>query len=353
MARDIKIATWNVEWMVNLFETGQPTLLTRQNKRSPGLGAKPKDPLGVANRLASVVKDVNPDILGICEGPPLRSQMETFVRELLGDQYRVYSMEDGSQSVHALVHRRLDTVLTITQLPKADPVFERIRNARTFFRFGSVKVAQKARFARLPVVLCMKCEGETTELMVVHTKSKISDLKKAIQWERKQKAPVTSAIASRQKLSVEMNVIRKYIAHRLYSGKAESVIVMGDMNDGLTRDIVDESYLLHSIVHELRGAFQHEIALMRHVLSADQLQRKRYGWTVEFADPARKGRNTRVLLDHMLYSPKCATGGKILYQPGTGCVEHEAYNRQVTRKGNGRDERPSDHRPLSARFTVP
>ena len=84
---------------------------------------------------------------------------------------------------------------------------------------------------------------------------------------------------------------------------------MGDMNDGVTRDIVDESYLLHSIVHELRGAFHHELALMRHVLRGKQLQRKGYAWTVEFKDPAAGGKHTRVLLDHIIFSPACHAGG--------------------------------------------
>jgi hypothetical protein len=188
--------------------------------------------------------------------------------------------------------------------------------------------------------------------MVVHTKSKISDLKKASQWEKKDKNAVLSAILSRQKLSVEMNVIRKYIAYRLYSENAEGVIVMGDMNDGVTRDIVDETYLLHSIVHELRGAFQHELALMRHILSGRQLQRKKDSWTVEFKDPAAGGKNIRVLLDHMIFSPACYDGGKIRFVKDSGRVEHRAYDRQVTKKGNSRDERPSDHKPLSARFAL-
>jgi len=352
MPREIKIATFNVEWMVNLFKPKKPDLLTRQNKHTAGLGSKPKDPQGVANRLAGVIRAVDPDILGICEGPPLKSQMQRFVKEKLGNDYTVYSMEDGSQSVHALVHKRLRRGIKVSQLPKTDKVYERLRAVRTFYKFGNVRDPQKGRFTRLPVILRVERKGKTTEIMVVHTKSKISDLKKASQWEKKDKNAVLSAILSRQKLSVEMNVIRKYIAFRLYSENAEGVIVMGDMNDGVTRDIVDETYLLHSIVHELRGAFQHELALMRHILSGRQLQRKRDTWTVEFKDPAAGGKNVRVLLDHMIFSPACYDGGKLCFVKDSGRVEHQAYDRHVTKKGDSRDERPSDHKPLSARFAL-
>lgn len=352
MARGFKIATFNVEWMVNLFKPKSPDLLTEQDKKTAGLGAKPKDPQGVANRIASVIKDMDPDILGVCEGPPLKSQMERFVQEKLDNAYCVYSMEDGSQSVHGLVHNRLAKDIKMSQVPRSDRVYERLRTVRTFYKFGNVKAPQKARFTRLPVILRLEHKERITEIMVVHTKSKISDLRKASQWERKEKDAIISAILSRQKLSVEMNVIRKYIAHRLYSKLAEGIIVMGDMNDGVTRDIVDETYLLHSIVHELRGAFHHELALMRHVLSGRQLQKKGYAWTVEFKDAAKGGRTTRVLLDHMIFSTACDNGGNLCFVKDSGQVEHAVYDKHVTNNGRSRDDRPSDHKPLSAQFVL-
>ena len=352
MAKDIKIATFNVEWMVNLFKNGKAELSTKQNKKAPGLGAKPKDPQGVANRIAAVIRDVDADVLGICEGPPLKAQMQTFVKQKLGNDYRVFSMEDGAQSVHILVHKRLNDGITIKQLPDTDVVYERLQKVRNYYKFGNVQEAQKGRFTRMPVVLQLERKGKVTEIMALHTKSKISDLKKAVQWEKKSRNEVISAINSRQKLSLEMNVVRKYIANRLYSQKADSVIVMGDLNDGISRDVVDDTYLLHSIVHELRGAFHHEIALMRHVLTPDQLQKKKESWTVEFNDPARGGKLTKVLLDHMIFSPKCWKGGRICFHQNSGKVEHAAFDKHVVNKGKTRDDRPSDHKPLSGKFAL-
>lgn len=351
MAQTIKIATFNVEWMVNLFTPNKPALLTKANKKTAGLGEKPKNPQSVADRIAAVIDALEADIVGICEGPPLKRQMQTFVRQKLGNRYDVYSMEDGSQSVHALVRKGLRGI-KVTQLPKSDRVYARLEQVRTYFKFDNVKDPEKAKFTRMPVILRLTRKGKTTELMVVHTKSKISKLRKPSEWEKKDKAKVVSAIMSRQKLSVEMNVIRKYIAHRLYSEGAEGVIVMGDMNDGIARDLVDESYLLHSIIHELRGAFHHELALMRHVLTGKQIQRKKYAWTVEFRDATAGGKPTRVLLDHMIYSPSCHSGGTICYVKNSGKIEHEAYDAHVIKRGAARDDRPSDHKPLSARFAL-
>lgn len=352
MRRRLKVATFNAEWMVNLFHRGKPALLTRPASNTPGLGGKPKDPQGVANRIAGVIRDLDADILGICEGPPLQSQMERFVEEKLDGEYAVYSMPDGPQSVHMLVHRRVARLVKVEQLPATDPVFARLRQTRPLHLFGQVKAAKAVRITRLPVILRVTYGKRTTEFLTVHTKSKFSNLKKPIEWKKRLRGAVISAIRARQKLSIEMNVLRKYIANRLWSQKADAVVIMGDLNDGISRDIVDDTYLLHSIVHELRGAFHHEdVALMRHVLSARELQSRKTAWTVEFSDPAREGKRTRVLLDHILYSPRCHAGGTICFVPNSGKVEHEVLSCHRG-TGKGRDSRASDHAPLSALFEL-
>lgn len=352
VAKELKIATFNVEWMVNLFENGKPIISVEQNKRAPGLGSKPKRPSEVAERIAGVIQSLDADVVSICEGPPLKSQMQEFVKSNLDGAYNVFSVEDGSQSVHILVSKRLPKELKVSQVDESDAIYKRLQRVKNYHQFGSVSDSKKGRFTRMPVILRVVRGDAVTELMAVHTKSKISDLKKATQWEQRSRDAIISAINSRQKLSIEMNEIRKYIAHGLYSDRADSVIVMGDLNDGISRDVVDDTYLLHSIVHELRGAFHHEIALMRHVLTPEQLQHRKESWTVQFRDPAQKEKQTKVLLDHMLFSPKCWEGGRIRFQRGSGRIEHEAYEKFVTNKGKTRDDRPSDHRPLSALFDL-
>lgn len=349
--REIKIATFNVEWMVSLFAKGKPRLLARPTKEKIGLGGRVKDPQGVGNRIASVIRDLKADIIGICEGPPLKEQMETFVREKLGDAYSVYSMPGNLQSVHALVSKRLRG-LTVTQLPENDPAYQRLRAKRSFYQAGEFVKPMSMSFIRKPVVLRLGRKGRITELMILHTKSKYSKLKKPSEWEKKDREKIIDALRARQKLSLEMNFVRKYIAYRLQSQTADAVIVMGDFNDGVTRDIVEDSYLFHSIIHELRGPFHHgDVTLMRHVLHWRKLQRKST-WTVEFRDPARGGTKTKVLLDHIIYSPRCHEGGNIRFVPGSGCIEEKIYKKYVSGKGRTRDERPSDHVPLSGNFAL-
>lgn len=350
-APQIKIATFNAEWMVKLFVPGKPALLKKKTK-TPGLGSMPNNPQGVLDKIAGVIKAVDADIIGICEGPPLHEQMRQFVKDKLNGDYRTYSMPDGLQSVHVLVHKRTEGLFEVQQLGKNDVVYERLRTVRTFHKLGRVTAKDQARFTRLPVILRLTRKGLVTELMVAHTKSKFSQLKTVDQWKTRNKAAIVDAVLARQKLSLEANAMRKYIAHRLWSEQAESVIIMGDFNDGITPDPVDSEYLMHSIIHELRGAFHHEVALMRHVFDSRTLQRRGKTWSCEFKDPANNGKMSRVLIDHIIYSPKCHQGGTICFKKGTGKIESAAFDSFVTKKGKSRDDRPSDHRPVSATFVL-
>jgi len=347
--KTIKFSTFNVEWMVHFFQRG--TDAWRKGPAS-GLGSKPKDPQACAARIAGVIRRLDADIVGICEGPPKRSQLQLFVNTFLDGEYEVYSAEDGAQSVHALVRRRLKKKLKVSQLPLSDAVYKQLAKPRFFHAFGEVKDATRARFTRKPVVLRLEHGGTVTEVMTLHTKSKFSRLKSPEDWVTRRSAAVKDAILARQKLSIEMDTIRKYIAHGLHSRRCDGVIVMGDLNDGMVRDTIDGSYLLHSIVHELRGAFHHEVALMRHVFSMQQFDRPAQAWTVEFRDATRPGKKTRVLLDHILFSPRVHEGGKITFVPNSGRVEHEAFAAHARTPIRTRDDRPSDHRPVSALFRL-
>lgn len=68
---NLKITTFNVEWMTHLFKT-QKAEFWQGACLNKGMGSKPKNVQTVCNRLAAVIKEINPDVLGIQEGPPLK-----------------------------------------------------------------------------------------------------------------------------------------------------------------------------------------------------------------------------------------------------------------------------------------
>ena len=345
----IKIATFNVEWMVNLFKQGKAEFWEAECK-SRGLGRKPKDVPMVCSRLAGVIRDMKADIIGIEEGPPRRDQLERFVSDYLGSEYDVYSMPDGRQSVHALVRRGLP--VAVEQLPASHRIYRHLSRKLEYYTWGEVRKSRLEKFTRKPVVLSLRHAGWTIEVMVAHTKSKFCSLKRKKQWTSRDKAVIVDALKARQKLSAEMAAMRRYITHGILSQRVAGCILMGDFNDGPNRDIFEEKFLLHNIVDELRGGFHREKALVHHALPQAELVGKN-GYTAEFRDPTRNNKMVRVLLDHILVTGGFfSRGAPIRLRRNSGKIEHAAYNRHTRGCGRQAHERPSDHRPVSAVFTV-
>lgn len=344
---ELKIAAFNCEWMTNLF-VGTKAQFYQGPSLKGGLGAKPKDCQRVAQRLAGVVTDLRAHIIGIIEGPPRKAQMELFVHDYLGGSYDVFSMEDGSQSIHALVKKGM--ALAVEQIPEDDDIYRHLEHKLSYYRWDEVAQETLEKFTRRPVVLRLTLGRKKYELMIFHTKSKISSLKRKDQYTRRDKPAIVDALRSRQKLSAEMAALRRYLTHAILSRRVDGCIVMGDLNDGPHRDVFEEKFLIHNIVDELRGGFDREKALMHHALPAGFLDGPE-AYTAEFGDPTQDDKEVRVLLDHILVSTGIYERRAALKLVKTrGRIEHAAYAGHTDNNGKTRDDRPSDHRPVSAVF---
>ena len=342
---ELKLMTFNVEWMINLFEKGKAKFHTGKSL-SKGLGRKPKDVQLVCQKIAGVILDINPDIIGIQEGPPLKKQMKKFVKDYLNDSYIVYSMEHGSQSIHALVRKGIN--LEIRQLKETHKIYKHLSRKVEYYTWDEVKQKRLENFTRKPVVLEITSGSEVIELMVFHTKSKISKLRSPKDWTERYKEKIVSAIRSRQKLSAEMAAVRRYLSHAILSKRVQGCILMGDLNDGPNRDVFEQEFLIHNIVDELRGGFHRQEALMHHCLTQSQLKSK-MAYTTDFNDPTKNGKKVNVLIDHILFSNKLINGkSKIQLDKRRSKIEHEIYNKYVDNSGNKPHERPSDHVPMTS-----
>jgi hypothetical protein len=54
-----------------------------------------------------------------------------------------------------------------------------------------------------------------------------------------------------------------------------------------------------------------------------------------------------LLLDHILLAPGLRADSGLRVVAGTGTVEHAAYEALAANQGSKREDRPSDHRPVS------
>lgn len=102
----MRIVNWNIEWMNNWF-VGTGSVAFRQNN----LGRGVTDVADLCRRVASVVKNLDPDVLTIEEGPSDIREMELFAETYLVDGqgnalFDIFGGIDGrSQKLYTLIKK--------------------------------------------------------------------------------------------------------------------------------------------------------------------------------------------------------------------------------------------------------
>lgn len=345
----LRIATYNIEWMNNLFVKGKPEL---RAKPGTAMGRNPKNARAVAERIAGVIRDLDAHIIGVQEGPSSLEQMQFFVDEFLDGRYKVSGIESGAQSIYGLV--RNDCPVKATPYTKEEVYYKRLLRPVIFQPWGEVNRGKPYKMARPPALLRLTGTGgkDPVHLVIAHTKSQFTTgfTKKA--FDAREPNAMREAILSRQKLSADVAAMRRHVTNVILEKKnARGVILMGDLNDGFTRSVFETEFLMQSLVDELRGSFRRQSALLDHAMDEAQLRDKN-SFTVEFRSPEKKG-ITRELIDHILVTPALREPGFWLrLKAGKSCIEQDISKAHTTGAGTHADDRPSDHFPVTAEFTV-
>ncbi len=350
MSKLLRIATFNVEWMNNLFVSKKPKLRTSPGT---GMGRNPKDPQAVAERIASVISDLDAHIIGIQEGPSTLEQMQYFADTFLEGKYEASGTESGSQSIYALVRKGCPV--------KAEPYdanhayFSRLTKAVEFQPWGEVNKAKKYKMARPPALLRLtKKNGQKDpiHLIVAHTKSQFTQGFSRKLFEARDPTAMREAILSRQKLSADIAALRRHVTNVILEQEnASGVVLLGDLNDGFTKSVFEHEFLMQSLVDELRGSFRRQRALLDHAFTEEQLRDKN-AYTVTFRSPEKKG-VTKELIDHILVTSALRDPKFWLtLRAGSGSVAHDIVDKHSINNGKNADDRPSDHAPVFADFDV-
>lgn len=346
---DLRIATYNIEWMNNLFVKGEAKLRTKPGK---GMGRFPSDPAGVAERIAGVIKELDAHIIGVQEGPASLNQMQFFCNEFLNGRYKASGIASGSQSIYALV--RDDCPATVTPYDSSSVYYKRLRKPVLFQPWGEVNKAREHKMARFPALLRLTGanDKDPVHVVVAHTKSQFTQGFTKAKFDAREPKAMREAILSRQKLSADIAALRRHITNVILERQnASAAIVMGDLNDGFTRSVFETEFLLQGLVDELRGSFNRQSALLDHVFNEVQLSAKD-AFTVEFRSPEKKG-ITRELIDHILVTPALNHPGFWLQvKSGSARIAHDISKAYTTGTGAKADDRPSDHVPVYADFEV-
>ncbi|PWK62109.1 endonuclease/exonuclease/phosphatase family protein [Roseicyclus mahoneyensis] len=356
---DIRITTFNIEWMVSVFggrwadwDGTIPDAFPGRRLGDITLEPVPDMPALIA-RITGVIDAIDPDILCVQEGPPRRDQMEAFVDRHLGGRFGVVTANSQWQTNHVLIRKGLPLDHT------ADDPKDRATTLRwsggPWYPWGLVAAEARKlqRYHRQPVRLMLTPDAADPdaprlELISLHTKSKFSKLRTRQQWERRETAAVLDALNVRQKLSAEIALLRRHIEAQIDAeGSDHAILVLGDLNDGPAADLLEGEFLLHNIIDQLLGTILSPQTRMRHAMSDDVLATSA---TTRFHNPLADGELTEELIDHMLISDGLATGrAGVLFRPGSCAVDRPAWEAQNEEADDQdiRQLRPSDHLPVS------
>lgn len=312
--------------------------------------AKIEDVPVLANRIAGVIGAVAPKILMVQEGPPLKAQMELFVKDYLNDDFVVHSSNSKSQCLHALVHKSIAN--KVSSFAHDGQETAMLRTGIKFYPWGKIAAADQKthKFDRRPLVLTFRpSASKKLRLINVHTKSKFSKLKKPEQWFNREPDAINDALLVRQKLSAEIYRLREFVVKDLGPGNdpPDGTVVLGDLNDGAYAELIEREFLIHNIIDELVGSFLEPDTFFKHAMTPATIAN---AFTVSFPDPLEGGQIVHEMIDHVVVSPGIwQTGGKFKLKSGSCKVELAAFNQfDATAAERKRGDRPSDHRPVSA-----
>ena len=344
---EIRICSFNVEWMNDWFVSGTgPAAFKTQFQDRDSSYMNNTD--ATATRTAAVIRAIDPDIVGMQEAPSRQEELDLFVAKYLADTngqplYNALLGDSGAAQKLGVLYKP-GSVTSATLAPHAsitnliDPWMSDV---------DGDAVLEEYRFTRTPLVVNFAFGQRQLQVIVGHTKSNFINNGKQMWNDPQQKQNyIVTALKDRRRISAEAMRIRSYIDHVLAQTPGANLIVMGDMNDGPGLDYFEKNFLTHNVVDILFGSQFKPEWTFRHA-QHDVPENERY--TAVFDDFVEGINNKQVLLDHILLSPGLTAGG-LHKVPDSGAVHHSEYSAQVVNNGAHREDRPSDHTPVSVRL---
>lgn len=371
----MKITAWNGEWLEDdwgVFSGAYAPRSRRGRRRRPSAEVAEAKITGTKEYLRRIA----PEILFLCEGPVDPDATEAFaahtmpemrlVRRRPGDSSNV----DGDQGMWFFVHRDLFDTLQPELLDNAiwraaahaqkqgDPDKGKWWTIRPRLReIGedtlSVNERRTYGHSRHPQVMRIRHGDEPVEFIGLHLKSKFvgfspRKLRPGESFEAYASEPrvfryLTKSHEARVKLTSQAMNVRAYIDHRFLQDADPAIFVLGDINDGPGKELMEREYMLHDMISNLQGDIFFSRGMLYHALF-DLPQELR--WTCRFEDKIDPERDPHILLDHILYTQAMnRTGQSSLRALGSkGKVEHQVHGEVEALFGA---DAVSDHRAVS------
>jgi endonuclease/exonuclease/phosphatase family metal-dependent hydrolase len=339
----VRICSANGEWMNDWFTADAEEAAFRpQFTRDDEVN----DTAETAARLAGVFKAIDADVLAIEEAPSRAAELALFVDDYLDGAYQFFIGDSGGAQKLALLYK--PAAVGSASLAPHDSIRDLIDPWEA--DVDGDAVLDQYMFTRTPLVVDLELDGHALQVVVAHTKSNFINQGREM-WENPSTRQnyVVAALKNRRRISTEAMQIRGYLDRRLHDNDHAAIIVMGDLNDGPGRDYFEQKYLSHNVTDIIVGsAFEPENIF--HHAQHDVLAPDRYTAVFEDFVPTLKVKH--LLLDHIMLSPVLVEPDALHTVAGSGAVRHAEYDAQVVNGGARRQDRPSDHRPVTVDLDV-
>ncbi|MHA7128379.1 endonuclease/exonuclease/phosphatase family protein [Algoriphagus namhaensis] len=294
----LKIAVFNVKWMRDLFTSdGEPNQTGKDHERSL--------------QLAKIFRAMQPDFIGIVEGPNTLVNLSKTASGQLEAWLQVYVPESPLKGIHGFPSPGQQELCALYDPTKMKVLFTpETRAGKRFdepFLMDTTNrlIKEQYKHYRPPLELTILGTDDTfiSRVIIAHTKSKgIFDMVDYARFEQ---------ISSRDRLKLFAECMSIRDRCDEYLEKGQEVIVMGDINDGFELDFYENRFSKSAVEILLGDTWKPEF-ILKSVLPKPRLNS--YGWTPNSSRYRDRitGDQVNVLIDHILVSQGLlAKNGKV------------------------------------------
>ncbi|MDY8138821.1 endonuclease/exonuclease/phosphatase family protein [Aquimarina sp. 2201CG5-10] len=297
----LKIAVYNVEWMRRLFhKDGTPITTGDEEKRS--------------QQLARIIKAINPDFLGIVEGPDTLANGSKTASIQLENWAIQYGLNSNFKGVHGYPSNGQQELCALYDSSKIKTTFTPTTDPKNQFNepflvdTTNKLIKEQYKHYRPPLELTIKNVNENhfSKVIIAHTKSK--GIFAPVDYAKFEQI----SERDRMRLYAECMSIRKKCDDYLNDGS--NAIVMGDINDGIGMDFYENRFS-KSAVEILLGDVWDPDLILRSVLPKPK-------WTSNGWKPSSSRYRDRitedyinVLIDHLLISKNLTSTNAKVWNP--------------------------------------
>lgn len=265
-----------------------------------------------ARKIAGVIQDINPHVLGICEAANAAEEHHHFIENYLPGYRLAHGRSRGGQNLVFYYRDPFQVVAIDDAFSFYEPWDDDVDD-------DGLKEKHKWERKPLEAVFEIGSGGPRLRIIMVHAKSKgIFSVTDLYNFQK-------ISLANRKRLVGQAIRLRERLDHLVHEPDHIPVMVMGDLNDGPGMDPF-ERMLGRSFVETVMGSVYNPDGIFHNTLwwmSGDSGSRKDL-WTADFPDPIVKhslGYRHRVWVDHILVSQKMLkSDSSVRYAMDSGAV---------------------------------